>query len=1066
MQQIFIKRWLGCLLLLCFYATVQSQTIKKVEYFIDTDPGVGNGTPINLAQNNVIDSTFIFDVSSLTNGLHLIYVRAQDDNLKWSLNYSTAFIKTAGNDSLLSVTQLEYFYDTDPGFGNGINIPFQQAPTIIDTFNFQIPDNGADSRRLYIRAKDSRGQWSLLYDSTISLCQIYKARANFSWIRFSNLYSFIDSSQNNPLHKLLWNFQDLGIDSVSNPQFTFPQGNHFVKLVAGTGCRKDSIVVPLFTGLEKYYPDSALAGGDIFMNFYGGGLDTNVIVTLKKGTVNITPYSKVANFQQFFTGAFDLHTASPGLYDVNLHFPNGYDTTIIGGMNVGSLPTGTINYSPEIKLSILGPEVGRPNTILTQRLVITNIGDMVAKSIPIWIAVPNDVEFAPAPGFKNYQQPDNQLDYQDSIPTEMDLDSLLGEPYQGKLHNFMIPALNAGESFIYSYTLKTPPGEGEVRYVNFWSGKRMFGSPYEWDCIHQVLDDAFNAASLIPVYGCAFGVAGLAVDYVSGMAGVFGYNNDKSFTTGNIFWGFASAAWGCIPGIKTVEEAIKIGANTVKEVNGSKKIIDAHIAVSSSLLGGNPCAEKNDPTKNSRKGARGVAASDPNGIDGPGGYGDNNYITGFGKQGYEVFFENLPTATANAQRVYVADTLDKNKFDLSSFELIGFSIADSFFQIPYQRKEFTTTLDLRPGMNLQLRVNAKLDTTTGILNYSFLSLDPLTRDTLPLSDLRGFLPPAVNNMNGKGSISYVVNYKKNIATYDVVTNKASIIFDNNAPIITNTWANTIDRSAPVGGIVSGTKISDTTVRLSLSGTDAGVGIDKYKIYFSENNKPFTYIGFVTGDTMRFTGSIDSTYGFYATPLDSVNNETVKSPNAEYTVSFSSALGLNLISFTAQKNQNDVLTNWQTTNQVNFDHFEVERSLDGNHFEEAAIVQAASGSGVLSYQYVDLNVVNIFKNNGKLFYRLKMIDKDRTTSYSKVVRVDFDKKYTVELYPNPASNKITIEGISNYQFIRINDVSGRLVYDKKITQGSETINISNLPKGVYIIKLTGKDDVQSLKFLKE
>jgi hypothetical protein len=145
---------------------------------------------------------------------------------------------------------------------------------------------------------------------------------------------------------------------------------------------------------------------------------------------------------------------------------------------------------------------------------------------------------------------------------------------------------------------------------------------------------------------------------------------------------------------------------------------------------------------------------------------------------------------------------------------------------------------------------------------------------------------------------------------------------------------------------------------------------------------------------------------------------------------------------------------------------VERSLDGNHFEQAGIVQGASGSGVLSYQFEDLNAVSIFKSNGELFYRLKMIDKDRTSSYSKVVRVDFDKKYTIEIYPNPAKDKITIDGISGYQSIRINDVSGRIVYDKKITQGSETINISNLPKGIYIIKLTGDVDVQSLKFLKQ
>lgn len=1052
--------------------------IKKLEYFFDKDPGVGKGTSLNISQNTaVIDSTFTFDVSALSNGLHIVYIRAIDANDNYSVNYSTSFIKAPGNDSLLSITKLEYFLDVDPGFGNGTNIPIDTAAVINDTFDFQIPDNGADTRRLYVRAQDNRGQWSLLYDTTINLCNLYRARPAFSYVRFADLYSFIDSSQNNPSHKLFWNFHDLGFDSVSNPQFTFPQGNHFVKLVAGTGCRKDSTVLPLFTGLEKYYPDTALAGGDIFMNFYGGGLDTNVIVTLKNGTANITPYAKIAAQQQFFTGAFDLHTASAGVYDVNLHFPNGYDTTIIEGLHVGSLPGGGIGYTPEIKLSVLGPQVGRSGTIANQQLVITNVGGMVAKAINVWSSAENEAEYRAGPGFNTFFKPDNKLNY-DSIPTELGLDSSLGQPYHGKLHNFMIPALNAGQSFVFPYSLRVPLSHGTENFVDFWVGNRMFGSPMEWDCIHAALGLGFTLAGLAPYpVGCVASVAGFGVDFLSGMAGQFGWNSDRSYDNfgslqpGSFLYGAASAAWGCIPGAN-VEKAAKISQETALAINGTQSFIGfqktAFDASYAAAHGGfNPCNDENDPVKRWRKGIRGRVAADPNGINGPGGYGgDNNYITGLGKQGYEVFFENLPNATANAQRIYIADTLDKKKFDLSSFELVGFSIADSFFHIPYQRKEFTTTMDLRPGMNLLLRVNAKLDTATGILNYAFLSLDPASRDTLPLSDLRGFLPPDTNDLNGKGSISYTVNYKNNITTGDIVTNKASIVFDNNAPIKTNTWLNTIDRTAPTGGVLSGTRINDTTVRLSLAGSDVGVNIEKYKLYGQENNKPFILLGTVYGDTARFTGAKDSTYRFYAVPYDSVNNFAPKAPNAEYTVSFGQALPIQLISFSAQKQQSDVLTTWQTANQVNFDHYEVERSQDGKHFDKAGAMLATYGSNVSNYEYRDVNAVNVYRNNGKLFYRLKMIDRDRTSSYSKVVRVDFDKKYTVDIYPNPAENKLTIDGVQGYRSIRITDISGKSVFEKSISQNTETIDVSKLQNGIYILRLTGPEDVQSLKFWKK
>ena len=1041
--------------------------VQKLEYFFDTDPGVGNGTTLNVLQNNTVDSTFAFNISTLSNGLHVIYVRAMDANGNYSLNYASSFVKSIGIDSVLTVNKLEYFLDTDPGFGNGFNIPIQEAPIINDTFNFPIPDNGADSRRLYIRAKDNKGQWSLLYDNTVDLCQLYKAQPNFSWIRFADSYSFIDSTKNNPTHKLFWNFDNLGIDSVSNPQFTFPQGYHSVTLAAGTGCRTNVVTLPLYTGLEKYYPDSAMAGGDITMLFYGGGLDTNLVVTLKNGSTNITSYEKVAYMQKAFAGVFDLHTAQAGTYDVNLHFHNGFDTTIISGLKVSPAPSG--NYSPEITVSVEGPFVARAGSVVTHHLIITNNGGMMAKSIPVWSAAQNNVNYTPSQGYGNYVSPDSLMDYQDSIPTEIGMDSLYGNQFNGKLHNFIIPSLNAGQSYVYSYTLQVPNNHGETNYIYFWNGKRMYGSPFSWDCIHAALDVGFNLAGLIPVVGCGFGLAGWGVDLASGLLGQLRLNNDRSYDNlGNIMYGAASAAWGCLPGVKTAQAAGRVAVFTAQAMNNSKRVLDIGKAAidNTNANNGDPCDDENDPNKPRRWRLKDGVSADPNGIDGPQGFGTTDYLDGKGKQGYRIYFENLPTATANAQRIYLADTLDKTKFDLSSFELLGFNIADSFITIPFQRKEYTTTIDLRPKMNLQLRFNAKLDTATGILNCSYLSLDPLTRDTLPAFDLRGFLPPDTNGVSGTGSLLYGVNFKKSITTNTIVTNKGSIIFDNNAPILTNTWLNNIDKTAPTGGVSSGLKLNDTTVRLSFSGTDIGVGISRYKLYGAENNKPFVLLGNVSSDTLRFTGALDSVYKFYAVPYDSVGNFTPKAPVAEYTIIFSRPLSVNLISFTAQKLNADVQTAWQTAIQLNFDHYEVERSLDGNNFTKVATVQAVSGTGILNYQFKDLNAVNIYQTNGRLFYRLKMIDKDRTSSYSRIVRVDFDKKYTVEIYPNPAHDEINIEGVQNYKNIQVSDASGRIVYQQNINQTKQTLNISHLQNGIYIIKLIGNDDIQSLKFLKK
>ncbi|MFS8083983.1 MAG: hypothetical protein ACMG51_11065, partial [Ginsengibacter sp.] len=188
MQKSFIKRWLGFLLLLCFYSTIQSQTIKKVEYFFDTDPGVGNGSQINLAHPSSIDSTFTFDVSALTNGLHLIYVRSQDDSLKWSLNYSTSFLKTSGGMSSMSVKRLEYFIDTDPGVGNGTPINLAQANVIDSILTFDVSTLTNGLHLIYIRAQDDNLNWSLNYSTSF-----VKVPGNDSLLSVTQLEYFLDT---------------------------------------------------------------------------------------------------------------------------------------------------------------------------------------------------------------------------------------------------------------------------------------------------------------------------------------------------------------------------------------------------------------------------------------------------------------------------------------------------------------------------------------------------------------------------------------------------------------------------------------------------------------------------------------------------------------------------------------------------------------------------------------------------------------------------------------------------------------------------------------------------------
>ena len=134
--------------------------IIKAEYFIDTDPGFGNGTNITITPSaNIINNTFSVPAGSLTKGVHSLFIRSLDANGKWSISDPHAFI----NFGLpVNIVKAEYFIDTDPGFGNGTNISITPGINIANN-TFSIPASALiqGMHTLFIRSRDVDGKWSL-----------------------------------------------------------------------------------------------------------------------------------------------------------------------------------------------------------------------------------------------------------------------------------------------------------------------------------------------------------------------------------------------------------------------------------------------------------------------------------------------------------------------------------------------------------------------------------------------------------------------------------------------------------------------------------------------------------------------------------------------------------------------------------------------------------------------------------------------------------------------------------------------------------------------------------------
>jgi len=154
-------------------STVAPQNVVAAEYFINTDPGAGNGTVIPVAAaldiNNIAAAV---NTSSLTPATtNQLFLRTKNNEGFWSITNVKEFVVIISNDPVYppspvapqNVVAAEYFINTDPGAGNGTVIPITAA---LDINNIAVAVNtasltAATTNQLFLRTKNNEGRWSI-----------------------------------------------------------------------------------------------------------------------------------------------------------------------------------------------------------------------------------------------------------------------------------------------------------------------------------------------------------------------------------------------------------------------------------------------------------------------------------------------------------------------------------------------------------------------------------------------------------------------------------------------------------------------------------------------------------------------------------------------------------------------------------------------------------------------------------------------------------------------------------------------------------------------------------------
>jgi hypothetical protein len=674
------------------------------------------------------------------------------------------------------------------------------------------------------------------------------------------------------------------------------EGDAFVAKIGN-----NNVPTPTVFSISAVTPNKGGNTGTVSITIHGSGFKSGATVKLVRAgqpdiiaaTVGVSADSTIARAR------FDLVGHSPGVRDVVLTNPDGRSVTGAGAFNVEA------SGRTQMWVDIIGRDEFRPGRPQTYYIAYGNRGNIDEMLVPLVVAIPKEAQYELGFELLEPPQPVAGETYDFSrIPPHYETDT-------EKIIPLLIGIVPAGSSNFLK--IKVTGGNQPLRLVARVSLPvlpTVVASPSS----SAILTDSFYMNHLVRLNGAQ----SCLTNYVIGRTGCLGtiYNATRSCIEGA-----KPLPTNCLPAIAAYAEASTCQAVTtgIDQLTGNEPTTtSAVLSVTQSAVGavgvaascsggvatpvGQAIAAINcgfgandilsgclgvDLIGQAQKFVRAVLSLDPNDKIGSAGAGVDHYLSGEEPLRYSIYFENVESATAPAQDIVITDQLDASKLDFDTFSLgpISFGV-DKVVVPPPGLSEFTTDVDLRPQKNLIVRVEARLDKTTGLLTWRFTSLDPATGQ--PTEDpTAGFLPPNRSAPEGEGQVLFTVQPREGVATGTEIRNRARIVFDANPFIDTPEWLNTIDNAKPTSRVLTLPATQCTTgINLQWSGNDEGSGISDFTILVSDNGEPpVPLMSNTTATSTSFQGQIGHTYAFYSVARDNTGNleEPHASPDATVSI---------------------------------------------------------------------------------------------------------------------------------------------------------------------------------------
>jgi hypothetical protein len=175
----------------------------------------------------------------------------------------------------------------------------------------------------------------------------------------------------------------------------------------------------------------------------------------------------------------------------------------------------------------------------------------------------------------------------------------------------------------------------------------------------------------------------------------------------------------------------------------------------------------------------------------------------------------------------------------------------------------------------------------------------------------------------------------------------------------------------------------------------------------------------------------------------------------------SSLPVTFTSFTATRSEDaGVSINWNTVNEINNSHFDIERSADGSDWTAIGTVAAGNNLSANEYSYTDASAPA-----AQTWYRIRQVDLDGKYSYTKVVLVAANANAQATIITSGKTVTIFPEKLTgSHLMVRLITLGGQVLQQQSIESASSRIDLtlSTNASGMYLVQVTDGSQMSIVK----